>query len=932
MDGFQKYSEFLSHKPNPIAEKYLVSGAQTRATIKGNQGGGCLKIGSKIQMLSGLIKNIEDVESGDKVLSIYDDFKIYPSVVKHKIDSGTKHLQTIRTSSGRAITATACHPFLTMNGWMPVVSLDIGSYIAVPRYLMVGPKTPVYEPPPEWVPKILGYLIGDGCTVYGAGFSNRDEAIINDIVSVLPDGVSINKVSDFSVSRTNYKITGNGRKGANPVINLLRETGIFGKNSYGKFVPDIIYEADDRTVSLFLSRLFSCDGWIDQKGVGYASVSSDLIYGVQSLLLRLGIPSRVRAKKSKNWGTNSIRTEERTDYQLVIRRLADVTLFSERVGIFSKQAKLDKYIEEHKDCVSKENIDVIPLDISYLLASMPKIEAHNNIQGTNWRYENNDLYKVYREARGKSITRRKAAIFGSIFNDNNLSKLSESDIIWDKIVSIDGVGEHQCYDLEIDGSPNFIANNIFAHNTVTTAYDATMRLLGIHPVKKRNVLNKPIRFVSKVKPGSDDDEENQQYVEFKRMYPREFIKKDVTARSSIMTVRNPFGGRDYKVEFMSSSQELDAFMSVQRSALYQDEEIEKVKWDESQIRLLKEGGDSTITLTPVRGMDWTFDSIWKRAKKIYRSKIIHEKFGFPEVEETGSTTDIEAFCWATDDNPVMTKEAMDRIFEGIDDDDDLAMRRYGVFRQVSGRIYKSFDEKIHKIPAAEAFEASLFRTYWNYRIIDYHQQKPWYVSYVAISPRNEWYVWNELVAKHEHRHTLDIRDEIKTNSLMDEDEEFNRATLIDPLAKVKQTNTGFSVFDDLAMGEYGLRRLTPADTKNTQGRMNVKMRLKNSLVCGVPGNNINKFGEPDQRYGIYMPTIWFMDNCTGHIDHFKSWRYVDWKQEHVKATRTVKRESEKYSDFCRNIEFLGALSPVWYNKVEDHWESSKLFQGNRHAA
>jgi hypothetical protein len=468
--------------------------------------------------------------------------------------------------------------------------------------------------------------------------------------------------------------------------------------------------------------------------------------------------------------------------------------------------------------------------------------------------------------------------------------------------------------------------------TVTTAYDATARLLGIHPIAKRNVLNKPIRFVSKVKPGSDDDEENQQYVEFKRMFPREFVRKDVTARSAIMAVRDPFGGADRKVEFMSSSQELDAFMSVQRSALYQDEEIEKVKWDESLIRLLKEGGDATICLTPVRGMDWTFDSIWKRAKRIFRSDIICKLYGFPSVEITGSTADIEVFCWATDDNPVMTKEAIDRIFEGIDDPDELAMRRYGVFRQVSGRIYKAFDEKIHKLAAKDIFEASLFRTYWNFRVIDYHQAKPWYVSYVCVSPRNEWFVWNELLARHEHKHTLDIRDDIKANSLLDEDEEFNRATLIDPLANIKQGNTGFSVFDDLSMGEYGLRRLTPADTKNTQGRMNIKMRLKNSLICGVPGNNVNKFEHEDQRYGIYLPTIWFMDNCVGHIEHFKSWRYVDWKQEHVKAVKVVKRESEKYSDFCRNLEFLGALNPVWYSKQETVWETSKLFQGNRRAA
>jgi len=471
--------------------------------------------------------------------------------------------------------------------------------------------------------------------------------------------------------------------------------------------------------------------------------------------------------------------------------------------------------------------------------------------------------------------------------------------------------------------------------TTASVNDAVMRCLGIHPIAKRNNLEKPIRFVSKVKPQDKEDEENQQFVEFKRLFPPEFIKNHVTARSAIMTLRDPFGGKDKKVEFMASTQELDAFMSVQRSAYYQDEEIDRVKWDESLIRLLKEGGDATIALTPVKGLDWVFDKIWKRARKIYRSKLICEKYGFPPIEEQNTGADVEAFCWSTYDNPGLAKESIDLITGELVDEDDIAMRVYGVFRQISGRIYKSFDKLIHVVPEQEVFDAKLFRTYWNYRIIDFHPQKPWYVSYVAISPKNEWFVWNELLAKHEYKTTLEIRDEIKAESIAEEDSEYNRATLIDPLSTMKQHSSehvGTTVFDDLRRGDRGLRRLTCADTKNVQGRMEIKKRLKNSLQCQVPGNNVNKTDQVDPRYGDYLPTIWFTDNCKGHIDHFNSWRMVDYKQEHVKATREIKRESERYSDYCRNLEFLGALNPVYYQqKRESYYEPSRLFQGRRAA-
>ena len=374
-------------------------------------------------------------------------------------------------------------------------------------------------------------------------------------------------------------------------------------------------------------------------------------------------------------------------------------------------------------------------------------------------------------------------------------------------------------------------------------------------------------------------------------------------------------------------------MSVQRSAIYQDEEIEKSKWDENQMRLMKEGGDTSVSLTPAKGLDWTYDLLWCRASKIFRSKTIADKYNLPELEETALDTGIEVFNWATDDNPVMTKDIIDRIFSEIVDEDDLAMRRYGVFKQASGKIYKGFSKQVHKIPAEKVFDAAAFREYWHFRVIDYHPSKPWYVSWVAISPANEWFIWQEFVATHDNCTTYDLRDKIKNMSLVHEDDPFNRATLIDPLSQVKQPNTGYSVFDDLKRGEEGFRRLTPSDTKNQSARDRVKVRLKNALTAEVPGNNINQSQAYNERYGIYIPTLWVLDSCPVHIEHLDNWRLVDFKQEHVKATRTVKRPSEKWSDFCRNIEFLAALDPVYYQMPDpnNNRRGLFLFQGRRNA-
>jgi hypothetical protein len=470
--------------------------------------------------------------------------------------------------------------------------------------------------------------------------------------------------------------------------------------------------------------------------------------------------------------------------------------------------------------------------------------------------------------------------------------------------------------------------------TATAMQDAALRVLGIHPVGKRNFIDKPIRMVSKVVPKDHDDEENQQFVEFRQIMPPEQWTKKLTARSKVGHIRRPCGGPDAKIEFMASTQDLDAFMSVQRSAYYQDEEIERLKWDENKGRLSRaasegKGGDTSLSMTPVKGLDWSYDSLWKRASKIYRSLRIQKKYGYPAIEKQVNSNDIEIFCWSTVDNPIMTEEAIRNLRQDIDDPDEEALRMDGVFRQVSGRIYKVFDKKYHVLPYDKVFDLGLFRGYWHYRVIDFHPTKPWYISWVAVTPGHEWIVYNEMKAFHDTTTSFELRDEIKAENIVDEDDEFNRRTLIDPLACVAQGNTNRSVKDDISSGDLGLRRVQSADTKNENGRIQIKTRLKNALSCGVLGNNIDTRNPPDIRFGKYKPTLWFLDNCEEHIEHFSHWRLIDFKQAHVKATRTSKKPSEKWSDYCRNIEFMGADNPVFYRQGRTEWEDRPWFRGQR---
>ncbi|GAA3814932.1 replicative DNA helicase [Cellulomonas soli] len=57
----------------------------------------------------------------------------------HVFPTGTKPAYRLRLASGKEVTATANHPFLTYEGWTPLGDLEVGSRLGVPRHVP-GPE------------------------------------------------------------------------------------------------------------------------------------------------------------------------------------------------------------------------------------------------------------------------------------------------------------------------------------------------------------------------------------------------------------------------------------------------------------------------------------------------------------------------------------------------------------------------------------------------------------------------------------------------------------------------------------------------------------------------------------------------------------------------------------------------------------------------
>ena len=481
--------------------------------------------------------------------------------------------------------------------------------------------------------------------------------------------------------------------------------------------------------------------------------------------------------------------------------------------------------------------------------------------------------------------------------------------------------------------------------TAGCAYQYVMRIMGIHPVPEKNVLyfecpndhtfnietrpldnicpecsekirihkrkSKAFRFCSETLPnekgdtgvdGSSAETKNTVYPEFKKWLPSHLIKKDITFRNPAMTVTDPnagqmFGDLEYRsediiVEFVSYNQSTQSTAGVQRMSIWCDEEPPSDFYKEQLPRLLAENGDLIISLTPANYISWTYDEIFEKAKVYYRSTAICKFLSTPDnriekIEHTDSPLDIAVIQAATDDNPTLDKDVIEEMFSNYDDPDDIAIRRYGIFKQVSGRIFKDFEYSTHMIAKDKYFPDGIPHNWVHARGIDYHPQTPWAFVAISLSPTNEAFVWGELNISPEKYTTREIAREI---ALMGNDYKF-KLDLIDPLAEGTKKDT-ITILDDLnrVFHEYKRENIGTGgywqtwDTKGEKGRDEIRVRLKNAKQVGRPFNNtvIQKGRKTN------LPTIWVLNNCKITAQSMRQWRWDEWADPRSRNTKDQK--------------------------------------------
>ena len=251
----------------------------------------------------------------------------------------------------------------------------------------------------------------------------------------------------------------------------IEELGLAWVKSTEKFIPDFVFTLSNGQLALFLGRLWSGDGHVWTKtgpsSPFYATSSKRLARQVQHLLLRVGIVSIFRRNRFPYRGTAKLGYSVLITGKEHIVRFANI-LGPHMVGRDHALQALLTYYETVDDNLSSK--DVIPS-----LQVIPMVRKIKEQLGCTWdsleRQSGLSLKAFYGSSSPKyGIRRGTIRQLAEYLESVELLSLATSDIYWDRIVSIEPAGDQETYDLEIEGTHNFIANNLIVHNSHSAAY------------------------------------------------------------------------------------------------------------------------------------------------------------------------------------------------------------------------------------------------------------------------------------------------------------------------------------------------------------------------------------------------------------------------------------------------------------------------------
>lgn len=394
---------------------------------------------------------VEQQAIGWKIKSVDPvTLKIVTGTVNNAAMTGTKPVYRLTLGSGLVCEATTEHPVMVDGGYTRFDQLKKGDLVATARTLSL---------PGNELPKsellYAAYMFAEGCTTnYPQGqrinqkatFTNQDPEILAEFRQI---------VSDLG-GKEGYTRVVNGTHQISVLgLNRLLDTyQLAGKKATEKALPDSILFASEGNVRLFLSRFISCDGHLEKYAhrIEITLGSKQLVDDLRFLFTRLGIPVTVKAKIK----TSSKQGKELEAWTLRVSG-DEASRFLREVPLIGEKRKQAEVIASRSVDRPSSNNDVVPID--YAKAKQLRSEL-GGLSKAQWK-RHFDMPKGQYLSRAKLERAKQELGWLPAWADAYLT----GDVFWDRVVSVEPLGEMPVYDLEVPETHNFLSDGVVVHNS-----------------------------------------------------------------------------------------------------------------------------------------------------------------------------------------------------------------------------------------------------------------------------------------------------------------------------------------------------------------------------------------------------------------------------------------------------------------------------------
>lgn len=357
------------------------------------------------------------------------------------------------------------------------------------------------------------------------------------------------------------------------------------------------------------------------------------------------------------------------------------------------------------------------------------------------------------------------------------------------------------------------------------------------------------------------------------------------------------------IHYKSYDQGVESFAQDDCDLIANDEEPDNAIVKEQRMRLIDRNGEMIFSMTSTKGVTDFIVDVFEDSDilKTRYSEVLCEDL--PVIVEKNG---IKIYLiWSTD-NPYVDSSRLQGEIR-LMSREEIKARVYGIPINICGKIYITFNRKIHIIP----FEDAPVNNITLFHVLDPHDAKPWAMAWFIADKTGAGYCVDEYPNRN-------------FNEMVSDDKTYDDyAGVIRQKEEALEDIYGVKVYRRIIDPNYGNKTIRKADREGGQSSTTIKKEMARRGIYFRDGIDIIEDGHLKVREKLdyktaasgeitKQPQFLITDNCPNMGRHLS--RYSRDENGNIE---------EKYKDFCDLTRYFWMSNPRYVDPTVLHEEETK---------